>query len=272
MTFASNNVDLGIRDLRQITSFLKEKHGLDYSDYALTALKRRVENFLRTKRISVEELLRQLASPTYIDHFAGSMAVAETEMFRDPTFWIQLKNNHIANFIKDHSKVKIWLPMCASGEEYFSLSILLKEAGWMDRAEVYLSSMSNESLDKIKQGCMDIEKLEISTKNYSRFQGTKNFTDYFKTSGNVVMFDKSLFQHTKFFKDGLDFSYEMPHLHIILFRNKFIYFNPTLQYKVTDALYNKLAVKGLLALGILEAVEGKFAVINKNESIFQRKG
>ena len=270
--FVSFNIDLGIREVRQVTGFLKEKYGLEYADYALTAFKRRLENFLRTSRYGVDELLKKMESADFIDHFAGQIAVAETEMFRDPTFWILLKNNYIANFIKEQPKVKIWLPMCASGEEYFSLAILLKEAGWSEKVEVYVSSMSKEALETIKHGSMDAEKVEVSSKNYSRFQGTKNFNDYFKTIGNTVTFDKTLFHNTKFFKEGLDFSTELPHLHLILFRNKFIYFNPSLQYKVCDALYNKLAVKGLLALGILEEVEGKFVPINKNESIFQRRG
>jgi len=268
----SSNVELGIREVRQVTGLLKDKYGLDYSDYALTSFKRRVENFLSTKRYGIEELLKQLASPDFLDHFAGKIAVPETEMFRDPTFWILLKNNYISNLVKENPKTKIWLPMCASGEEYFSLAILLKECAWTDSIEVFVSSMSNESLEEIRHGAMCVEKLEVSSKNYSRFQGTSNFADYYKTSGNKVIFDKTLFSNTKFFKDGLDFSKEMPHINLVLFRNKFIYFNSSLQYKVCDALYNKMAAKGLLALGVLEEVEGKFSPVNKNESVFLRRG
>ena len=265
------NIDLGIREIRQITGFLKEKHGVDYSDFALTSFKRRVEALLSDKRCGVETLLRSLESKDFVDHFMGRIAVADTELFRDPTFWILLKNNYIANMLKDYQKEKIYVPLCGSGEEYYSLAILLAENGWTDRTEVYVSSLSNETLENIKSGRIDNEKIDVSSKNYSRFQGTAQFTNYTKTIGNTTTIDKSLFLNTKFFKESIALEYEIPYVHLILFRNKFIYFNPTLQYKITDTLHNKLSVKGLLALGILEEVEGKFIPINKNESIYQKR-
>ena len=198
-----------------------------------------------------------------------------TELFRDPTFWILLKNIHLTNIFKEQSRAKIWLPMCASGEEYYSLAILLKECGWAERAEVFVSGMSLETLDTIQRGWLEYDKLEISVKNYSRFQGTGQLTDYFKRTGNDIAFDRSLFAHTKFFREGLEFNHELPYIHLILFRNQMIYFNPSLQCKVCDILYNKLTPKGLLALGILEEIDlsinSKYTALNKEESIYQRK-
>ena len=266
------NTDLGIREIRQVTNYLKEKYGVEYCDFALTSFKRRLDSFLASNRYGVDTLMKNLESRDFLDHFIGRIGVGDTELFRDPTFWILLKNNYIPSIFKEHLKARIWLPVCATGEEFYSLAILLKESGWTEKVEVYVSSMSNEALQAIQNGQMDIEKLEISAKNYSRFQGTGQFTDYYKTSSNTVMFNKSLFVNTKFFKDGLSFSYDIPYIHLILFRNKMIYYNPTLQYKVCEALHGKLAAKGLLALGILEEVEGKFYVLNKNESVYQRKG
>ena len=271
----SFTIDIGIREIRQLTGFIKEKYGVDYSEYALTSFKRRVEGFLIANKYSMDMLLKKLESKEYLDHFAGRIAVGATELFRDPTFWILLKNNYLTNILKDYPKVKIWLPFCASGEEYYSLAIMLKESGWADRAEIFVSSMSNETLEAIQRGWMDSEKLEIGTKNYSRFQGTGQLTDYFKKPGSDIAFDKSLLVNTKFFKEGLEFAYEIPHMHLILFRNQLIYFNPNLQHKVCDILANKLTPKGLLALGILEeldlTINSRFTVLNKSESIYQRK-
>jgi chemotaxis methyl-accepting protein methylase len=122
---------------------------------------------------------------------------------------------------------------------------------------------------------MENEKIEISTKNYSRFQGASQLIDYFSNTDNVISFDRSLFVHTRFFNDGVEFDHDLPLMHLILFRNQFIYFNSTLQHKVCEKLYNKLTSKGLLALGILEEIElninNKFTVLNKEESLYQRK-
>ena len=165
--------------------------------------------------------------------------------------------------------------MCASGEEFYSLAILLKESGWAERTDIFVSSMSSETLEAIQRGWMEYEKLEISAKNYSRFQGTGQFTDYYKQTDNQIAFDRSLFANTRFFKEGLELNSEQPPMHLILFRNKLIYFNPTLQYKVCDLMYGKLSAKGLLALGILEEIElnvnTRYSVLNKEESIYQRR-
>ena len=270
-----NSIDLGIREIRQLTGFIKESHGVDYSEYALTSFKRRVENFLTVNKINCDSLLKKLVTKDYLDHFAGCIAVGVTELFRDPTFWILLKNIYLANILREQQKMRIWLPMCASGEEFYSLAILLKESGWTDKAEIYVSSMSNESLENIKKGRLDNEKLEISAKNYIRFQGAGQLTDYIKKSGDNISIDHSLLSETRFFKEGLEFDHDIPPMNLILFRNQLIYFNSTLQSKLIDILYDKLSVKGLLALGILEEIDlkinNKYIGLNKDESIYQRR-
>jgi len=271
----SFSIDIGIREIRQLTGFIKEKHGVDLTEYALTSFKRRIEKFLIANKYGMDTLLKNLESKEFLDHFLGCVAVGATELFRDPTFWILLKNIYIANIIKEHSKAKIWLPMCASGEEFYSLAILLKESRWLDQAEIFVSSMSDETLKTIQRGEMENEKFEISAKNYARFQGASQLTDYFSKTDHVISCDTSLFAHTRFFKEGLEFERDLPHIHLILFRNQLIYFNSTLQYKVCEKLYHKLTPKGLLALGILEEIElninNKFTLLNKDESIYQRK-
>ena len=268
-------MDIGIREIRQLTGFIKQTHGVDYSDYALTSFKRRVERLMSIHKYNFETLLEKLGSKDFLEHFIGQVAVGATELFRDPTFWILLKNIYLANIIKEQTKVRIWLPMCASGEEFYSLVILLKENGWTQRAEIYLSSLSSENLEKIQKGWMDHNNLDISTKNYVRFQGTGLFSDYFATSGSDVSFDRSLFTNTHFFRQEFDFSNNLPDMHLILFRNQLIYFNSTFKYKICDTLHGKLAAKGLLALGILEEIElnvnDKYTALNKDESIYQKK-
>ena len=222
----------------------------------------------------METLMNKLVSEEFLDYFVQQILVGATELFRDPTVWILLKNTYLANLLKENYKTRIWLPMCASGEEFYSLAILLKENGWNERTEIYVSSPSNAALATIQNGWMNEEKLEISVKNYSRFQGTGQLTDYYKKT-NCIAFNQSLFANTTFFKEGIDFNQSMPHMHLILFRNQLIYFNPTLQYKICDAIYNRLAAKGLLFLGILEEIDTttntKFVAVEKTESVYQRK-
>ncbi len=269
-------LDIGIREIRQLTTFIKETHNIDYTEYALTSLKRRIEQVMTLHKYSMETLLKRLESKIFLEQFMGQIAVGATELFRDPTFWVLLKNRYLTDVFKGQGKVRIWVPMCASGEEFYSLVILLKECGWTQKAEIYLSSMSDDNLGRIQKGWLDSNNLEISAKNYSRFQGAAQFSDYYKMVGDDVIFDRSLFANTSFFKQTIDFNNDLPLMHLILFRNQMIYFNPTLQYKVSDILHDKLAVKGLLALGILEEIEqnnitNKYMMLNKEESIYQKK-
>ena len=269
------NMNIGIREIRQLTGLLKETHGVDYTDYALTSFKRRVERLMSVHNCNFDTLLEKLESKAFLEHFTAQMAVGATELFRDPTFWVLLKNTYLANIFKEQSKVCIWLPMCASGEEFYSLAILLKEYGWTQRTEIYLSSLSNENLEKIQKGWMEYDNLEISIKNYARFQGTSQLSDYFVISESDVVFDHTLFANTHFFKQEFDFSNNLPDMHLILFRNQLIYFNPSLQYRVCDILHDKLAAKGLLALGILERIDQNinngYVALNKEESLYQKK-
>ena len=131
------NMDIGIREIRQLTGFIKETHGVDYTDYALTSFKRRVERLMSAYKYNFETLLEKLGSKDFLEYFIGQVAVGATELFRDPTFWVLLKNIYLANIFKEQAKVCIWLPMCASGEEFYSLAILLKENGWTQRTEIY---------------------------------------------------------------------------------------------------------------------------------------
>ena len=272
----TSNMDCGIREIRQLTGFIEEKYGVDFNNYALMSFKRRVESFLIANKYGMDTLFIKIESADFFDHFVSQIVVETTELFRDPNIWVLLKNNYLANILKENDKVRIWLPMCSSGEEFYSLVILLKECRWIERVEVNVSGISNETLNSIQNGWMKNEKLEISDKNYIRFQGAGQLTDYFDKADQHVVFDRSLFANTHFFKEGLEFNHDLPPIHLILFRNQLIYFNPTLQYKVCDTLYDKLAVNGLLFLGILEEIDAntdhKFIVLNKEESIYQRKG
>jgi len=268
-------MDIGIKEIRNLTDFIKVKHGVDFNNYALSSFKRRVESFLIVNKYDMDTLFKKLESAEFFDHFAGQIVVEVTELFRDPSIWILMKNVYLPNILKENNKVRIWLPMCPSGEELYSLAILLKESGWIDRVEVNVSGISNKTLATIQNGWMKNDKLEPSIKNYSRFQGAGQLTDYFQKTDHHYVFDISLFAHTIFFREGLEFDHDLPPMHLILFRNQMIYFNPTLQYKVCDALYNHLVEKGLLFLGILEEIEtntnDKYVALNKEESIYQRR-
>ncbi len=196
-------------------------------------------------------------------------------MFRDPTFWLLLKSTYLPALFETYDNVRIWIPMCASGEEYYSLIILLTESGWIDRSQIYVSSTSETNLDRIKNGWMAGSKMDISAENYNKFQGTRKLNDYCQPLNSDVVFDPSLFANTLFFKQNITFNNQMPSMHLVLLRNQMLYFSETLQYRILETLYEKIIHKGILALGTMEEIAKntpyRYSVLNKEESIYQKR-
>lgn len=270
-----NNVELGIREVRQVSNSLREKFGVDYSEYALTSFRRRIENILRADGCTLDTLLSTIGVGDRLDSFMGRIAVETTEIFRDPTYWVLLKTKYIQQFLTEGKKPRIWLPMLASGEELYSLLIIMKEAGWLGKIDVTVSTVSDYNLKTIKSGRVTREKLEMSNRNFPRIMPVGKMEDYFAKAGDDMIFDSALMANVNFIKQDLNFNVDLPLQNMILFRNQFIYYIPMRQRKVAKILYDKLAVRGVLTLGVMEeldsTVQTKFLALNKAEGIYQKR-
>jgi chemotaxis protein methyltransferase CheR len=272
-------VELGIVDIREIVRIIKNVHNYDFSNFALTSFKYSLEKVIaQNGLLSAENLFRKLGEdPSFFDKFLNDIFVPSTEIFRDPSLWRWLREDYFPNIASRHfDNFKIWIPQCVSGEELFSLCILLQEMGIKDKVKILATVFSDESLEYIKSGKYPLKKLEVSIENYRRFQGESNLESYYKIINNEAIRDTSLISDVEFIKDDITFSKAPQNIKLILFRNVMIYYNPTMQNQVLGLMSNCLSAAGHIIFGVKESIKSSNAsttleAVNENENVYKRR-
>jgi chemotaxis protein methyltransferase CheR len=271
--------ELGIVDIREIYKAVKEIYDYDFSQYAMTSFKQRLEKLIIKNNISnAENLIHKLKNnPEFFDMFLYEISVPSTEMFRDPSLWRWLREEYLPAAIdKSIGRFKIWLPNCVSGGELYSLAIVLHELDLFDKADILATTISNKSIEYIKEGRYELKKTEVSNENYKRFQGVCDFTDYYTLDRYYAFRDTGLIKDVEFKKQNINFDDSPQNVKLILFRNNLIYFNPSLQEKILQHMYNCLSAGGYLILGIREKIRNltiikDFEIINEAEGVYKKR-
>lgn len=263
-----------ITEFRNILKAIKERFDIDFNEYTLVFLKRRLESFMSAYRYpTAESLINHISrDDEFIHLFLREMLVESTEMFRDPSFWRYLRDFVLPRLINENKTVRIALPHCVSGDELYSLCILLAENGWTYFTEVYAGTASPHFEKNIKNGNFATYKYEVSADNYLRYQGKYEFSKYCQLKEDAAIRDTSLIQHVHFLKKDDTFSFLPNNIQLIIFRNQMLYYTQTLQDKVLKTFYEKLSKNGCLAIGIREQLgiisQQLYRVINESERIY----
>lgn len=270
--------EIGIVETRNIIKTILDTYGLDFRDYALTSFKRRLEQIIMNNGFKdADGLINRLSTyKDYFDHFLYEIVPETTEMFRDPSLWRSLRDEVIPDVVKGSTKPKLWVAAFDSGEELYSLAIILKESGLLSEVQIYASVLSDKMVDRIKSGKIDAKALEVNDANYIRLNGKHSFSDYYKTENGLPILDTSLIQGVNFIKLNTVYDNVPGGVKLILFRNQMIYYNQLMQDKVLNQLSNSVVPGGYLAVGVKETLENtnssnKFTVFNDSEKIYKKK-
>jgi chemotaxis protein methyltransferase CheR len=272
-------IELGIVDTKNIIKTLSENYNLDFSDYALTSIKRRIERIMDLYNFKYPDILvhKLIENRDFIDSFIYEISVPSTEMFRDPSLWRQLRDDIIPNLKKEsRSGFKIWLPNSVSGDELFSLAILLSEMNLLEEIQILVSSVSDKGIDIMKSGVFNPQKLDISSDNYIRANGSGELSNYYQIENNIITRNRNLLKNVSFFKQNLYGEPVAQGVKLVLFRNKMIYYNQQLQWRIIKNIYSALNPGGMLIIGTKETLSNlygsiEFTLISNNESIYKRK-
>lgn len=272
-------VELGIVDIREIIRLIKDRYNYDFSTFALTSLKYRLEYVIAKNNLSTpESMFRKIGNhPDFFETFLTQICVPSTEMFRDPSFWRWLREVYFANLDdKQLINFKIWLPYCVSGGELYSLCIFLKELNLLDKVKIIATTFSNGSLDLIKSGSYPVKKVETSSENYKRINGEKDLQEYYRQEKFDIKRDTSLIKDVEFIIDNFEFSNAPKNVKLILLRNVMIYFNPSFQDKILAMMYECLSGSGNLVVGLREQIRlntglPAFEAVNLQESVYKKK-
>jgi chemotaxis protein methyltransferase CheR len=270
--------EIGIVETRNVIKTILDNFGYDFRDYALTSFKRRLEQIIINNGFKdADGLIYRLQNyKDYFEQFLYDIAPETTEMFRDPSLWRTLRDEVIPEIGRGTTKPKIWVAAFDSGEELYSLAIILKEINLLNDVQIYATVFSDRNIDKITSGKIDLKQIEVNDANYVRLNGKHKYSDYYRVEGGWAIFDTSLIKEVNFVKMNTTFDSTPGGVKLILFRNQMIYYNQLLQDKVLLQISNSLVPGGYLVLGVRETLENtnasnKFTVFNDSEKIYKKK-
>jgi chemotaxis protein methyltransferase CheR len=243
------------RELQELLESIRFVYGYDFTDYAEASVKRRINYFMSTNKINdIKELGKcLLRDDHFFEKFVQEFTVNVTEMFRDPVFFKSIRENVIGR-LATYPFIKIWVAGCSTGEEVYSMAILLKEEGLLERSVIYATDINQKALQAAKEGIYPLENMKSYTTNYQKAGGKKPFSDYYMAKYDSVLLDKSLKQNIVFSIHNLAVDSSFNEFQLILCRNVLIYFNQALQNKVINLFYDSLCSFGFLALGNKESL------------------
>ena len=251
-------------------------YGYDFRNYSKASVTRRVRGVLaKTSYRTVSELISPvLHDETFFETVLHALSITVSEMFRDPPFFKVLREE-IIPYLKTHPFVRIWHAGCATGEEVYSLAIVLREAGFADRATIFATDFNDTALSRAKEGIYPLATIKDYTANYQLAGGTGSFAQYYHADYDAAVLDPSLRENIIFANHNLVTDGVFSEVHLVMCRNVLIYFDKTLQGKVIKLFRDSLVHGGILALGSKEALRfskaaGDFKVLNDKWKIYQK--
>ena len=254
-----------------------DRYGYDFSDYAPASIKRRINRLFALHQFkSFAELRWRLVNdPDFVSHFIEEITVNVTEMFRDPSFFKVLKTE-VFPILATYPLVRIWHAGCSTGEEVYSLAIMLKEANLLHKSILYATDLSSDVLQRAAQGIFPISSMKEYSENYIEAGGEREFSSYYVAKYDRVIFSDTLSAKMVFSTHNLVSDGSFNEFQLIMCRNVMIYFNKTLQDKVLRLFDQSLHPLGFLALGSKETIrfttiEPRFKLFYNKEKIWRKK-
>jgi chemotaxis protein methyltransferase CheR len=267
---ATKPEDIEKIELHLFLEALCQRYGYDFRNYAQASVKRRVRHLLAKSgytRIS-EMLPRLLYDETFAQSAIYDFSISVTEMFRDPDFYRSLRKN-VVPYLKTYPFIKVWHAGCATGEEVYSLAIVLQEEGLYDRATIFATDFNEMVLEKAREGIYPLKDIRQYTTNYQKAGGERPFADYYHAQYESAIMNQSLKRNITFASHNLVTDGVFGEMHLIFCRNVLIYFDKTLQNRVLKLFADSLNHGSFLCLGSKETLEFS-EVINNFKSVDER--
>jgi chemotaxis protein methyltransferase CheR len=232
-----------------------QRYGYDFRRYAQKSLKRRIKTIIAQEEFPhIGDLLGHcLRNPEFFYRVMPAFTVSTTSMFRDPGFFKSLRQ-HICPWLHTYPRITVWHAGCSTGEEVYSLAIILKEEGLYDRSTIFASDINPTVLSTAQQGVYPAQKIKEYTASYQQSGGKQSFSDYYTAQYGRARMNRSLLDHVTFTEHNLATDRALTNAQLILCRNVFIYFDRSLQEKAAQLFLNSLVYKGLLCLGNAESI------------------
>jgi chemotaxis protein methyltransferase CheR len=250
--------------------------GLDFRDYAPASMHRRIQRRLAAEQVATVAELEQLikAEPAALARLAEALTVPVTSMFRDPAFFREFRAR-VAPLLRTHPFLRLWVAGCSTGQEVYSLAIVLHEEGLYERSRIYATELQPGTLEQAASGIYSLAAMQEYTRNYQEAGGCADFSDYYTADASSAIVRPHLRRNIVFAVHNLVSDRSFNEFHLIFCRNVMIYFNRTLQQRVHDLLYESLALWGYLGLGRSESVrfsqhEHRYEPVSERERLYRK--
>jgi chemotaxis protein methyltransferase CheR len=270
---AERNTDI---EIRLLIEAIYLKYSYDFRDYSGASIKRRVLHALRQLECATISALQErvLHDPHMFMQLLQYLTIPVSEMFRDPEHFLALRRE-VVPLLKTYPSLKIWIAGCSTGEEVYSMAILLREEGLLERTIIYATDINPTSLEKAKQGIYSLERMRAYTESYQRAGGQRSFSDYYTAAYGHAIFDSSLRENVTFADHSLATDSVFSETHLVSCRNVLIYFNKALQDRAFGLFHESLCHRGFMLLGSKETLDfsaysDRFETLTRPERIYRK--
>ena len=242
-------------EIKLLLEAISLRYGYDFREYTVAPLRRSISAAMAAEGVTTISAYqdRLLHDASSMQRLLSTVGVSVTSMFRDADTWRCLRDEVIP-VLRTYPSVRIWSVGCATGEEVYSLAIVLKEEGLYDRASIYATDMNEDTLAIARVGACPIERLRTYEHDYLLAGGHSSLSSYFTSSGRIGRLDRDLLSNVTWAQHNLVTDASFNTFHLIVCTNVLIYFRPTLQQRAHRLFYESLVRSGFLALGQRESL------------------
>jgi len=268
--------DLEDIELSLLLEGVFRQYGFDFREYAPASLRRRVWRRVFSEGLETISALQDklLHDPACMERLLLDLSINVTAMFRDPSFYVAFREK-VVPALRTYPFTRIWVAGCSTGEEVYSLAILLQEEKLYHRARIYATDINEAVLDRARGGVFPLDKMREYTQNYIKAGGKQAFSEYYLAKYDGAQFQRSLTENVVFAQHNLVSDRSFNEFNVIICRNVMIYFDRTLQDRVHRLFYESLANFGVLGLGHKESIrfsphESGYEELDPSEKLYRR--
>ena len=252
------------------------RYGYDFRKYAAASLRRRVWRRAHAEGVPTISALqdRILHDASCMERLLRDLSINVTAMFRDPTFYVAFRETVVPR-LRTYPFTRLWVAGCSTGEEVYSLAIVLEEEGMLERTRIYATDINDAVLEQARRGVFPLDKMQEYTQNYLKGGGKRAFSEYYLASYDGAQFDRRLVENAVFAQHNLVSDRSFNEFHAIVCRNVMIYFDRSLQEKVLELFHESLVRFGVLALGHKETIRftrfaGAYEELDTDERLYRK--
>jgi chemotaxis protein methyltransferase CheR len=271
-------IELEQLELELLLEGIHRRYGFDFREYAPASLKRRLRRRMDGEKVETVSALQDLIlhDPAVMERLLLDLSINVTAMFRDPTFFLAFRTA-VVPLLRTYPFSRIWVAGCSTGEEVYSLAIVLAEEGLSERTRIYATDINEAVLEQARLGVFPLDKMQEYTQNYIRAGGTHAFSEYYVARYEGAQFSRGLVENVVWAQHNLASDAVFNEFNVIMCRNVMIYFDKPLQEHVHELFHESLAMFGILALGQKETIkfsprEHAYEELDPGERLYRKIG